>query len=80
MQRQLQFLFVAILHNQQLFTAALPPIQGGEGQRSTIPIIPCQNTQLNKHKQTNKQKIFFTSRPAANLLSYVELRLFPSPL
>ena len=47
--RSLQFLFVAILHNKQLFTAALPPIQGGEGQRSDIPIIPCQNTQLNKH-------------------------------
>jgi hypothetical protein len=47
--RSLQFLFVAILHNKQLITADLPPIQGGEGQRSDIPIIPCQNTQLNKH-------------------------------
>ncbi|MFN9980939.1 MAG: hypothetical protein ACK53Y_13520, partial [bacterium] len=72
--RSRQFLFVAILHNKQLFTAALPPIQGGEGQRSTIPpIIPCQYTQLNKH-------IFFffffliflKRRPAAKMLNYIE--------
>jgi len=73
-----QFLFVAILHNKQLFTAALPPIQGGEGQRSTIPSIPCQKNQLNKHKQTNKKIFHITSCCQSAQLRWTKVISFSS--
>jgi hypothetical protein len=44
-----------MISNYLLPPTSLPPILGGEGQRSTIPIIPCQNTPA---QQTYFLKIF----------------------